>query len=97
VKIRSPNVGMENLSLSPSPTPPPPKPKLPPTPSPSVPRYIVQFDYAPPADTTEEGMISISAGEMLTISDSSDPDWWRATKLSNGQSGWIPAAYVKLA
>eukprot|EP00604_Paraphysomonas_vestita_P004322 CAMPEP_0174825570 /NCGR_PEP_ID=MMETSP1107-20130205/42882_1 /TAXON_ID=36770 /ORGANISM="Paraphysomonas vestita, Strain GFlagA" /LENGTH=423 /DNA_ID=CAMNT_0016057299 /DNA_START=2702 /DNA_END=3973 /DNA_ORIENTATION=- len=70
--------------------PPPPRPKG----ATSQPKYIVAFEYNP--SITEEGMMAIFVGEILTVGDTSDPDWWMATKVNNGQSGWIPAAYVKL-
>ena len=74
-------------------TPPPPRPKGPPAPL-SQPKYLVAYEYNP--SITEEGMMSIFVGEILTVSDTTDPDWWMATKVSNGQSGWIPAAYIRL-
>lgn len=88
----SPGVSPSSGSAPPPPAPRPPPPRAPPAPTP---KYVVAFDYN---NSVEEGMMSISVGEELNITDQSDPDWWNATKLSGpeaGQSGWVPAAYVK--
>jgi hypothetical protein len=74
------------------PAAPPPRP---PPPGGGPPRYVVTFDYD---NTVEEGMMAIKIGDELNVTDKSDADWWNATKLNGpqaGESGWIPAAYVK--
>jgi hypothetical protein len=69
--------------------PPPPRPNPPPK---REPLYVVVFDYNP--SVTEEGMMPIFVGEVLTVTDKSDPDWWMAKK-PNGQVGWVPGSYLK--
>jgi hypothetical protein len=108
VKVRG---GVNDMSLSaaaaaaaaPSPSPttttkpsaspvPPPPPRAPP--APQQPKYVVAFEYNP--SVTEEGMMAIFVGDVLEVTDKSDNDWWMASNVSSGKSGWIPAAYVRL-
>ena len=76
--------------------PPPPPPRVPPRPPPPAqPRYVATYDYD---NSVEDGMMSITAGEEFNVTDSSDADWWNATKLTGqnaGNSGWVPAAYLR--
>lgn len=104
VKVRSaPNAVNDSLpspiaqsnagkTSPPADIPPPPRPKAPP--APLQPKYIVAFEYNPAV--IEEGMMAIFVGEVLDVTDKSDADWWMATNVRTGKSGWIPAAYVKL-
>lgn len=84
--------GGKSTPPGPAPAPPPPPPKA--SAAPTQPKYVVAFEYNPAV--VEEGMMSIFVGEILIITDKSDADWWMATNIATGKSGWIPAAYVKL-
>lgn len=75
-----------------APPPPPPPPRAPP--APQQPKYVVSFEYNP--SVTEEGMMAIFVGDVLEVTDKSDSDWWMASNVITGKSGWIPAAYVRL-
>lgn len=96
IRPGSGSVGSNSPSSQSAAAPPPPQvPPRPPPPGGGAPRYVVTFDYD---NTVEEGMMAIKIGDELNITDKSDADWWNATKLNGpqaGQSGWIPAAYVK--
>lgn len=40
-------------------------------------------------------MIPLSAGQIVTVEDSSGTDWWMAENTS-GEKGWVPCAYVQM-
>lgn len=52
----------------------------------------VLYDYQPPADAEDE--LPLAMGQVLSIKDRSDPDWWRA-ELADGRQGFIPRALVQ--
>jgi hypothetical protein len=94
LKVRSeapPSPPPPAAAALPLPTPPRPKPPA----APAKPKYSVAFEYNP--SVTEEGMMAIFVGDVLEITEQSDPDWWMALNVSSGQSGWVPAAYVRQA
>lgn len=54
------------------------------------------YDYAP---QTEDELL-VKEGEMLLITDDSDPDWWHASQkpvdtFAEVQHGLVPATYVE--
>ncbi|KAG0328119.1 SH3-domain kinase binding protein 1 [Dissophora globulifera] len=49
----------------------------------------VEYDY----EAKEPGELSLEAGRVVTILDSSDPAWWKGD--SNGKIGTFPSNYVK--
>jgi hypothetical protein len=90
--LRSPAATATSANPSATTPPPPPPPRA--APAPQHPKYVVAFEYNP--SVTEEGMMAIFVGDVLEVSDKSDNDWWMASNVSSGKSGWIPAAYVRL-
>ena len=76
---------------------PPPKPGVaklpPPVPPPPVgdPQATCTFDYSP---GKQEGMLSMTKGEVVTVLNKDDAEWWLVSK--NEMEGWVPASYVKL-
>eukprot|EP00055_Hartaetosiga_balthica_P015570 m.92800 g.92800 ORF g.92800 m.92800 type:complete len:676 (+) comp8901_c0_seq3:109-2136(+) len=75
----------------------PPPPPMPSQSAPPVmqlhqePQCRALYDYV----ATEADELTISAGEILTLLDSSDDDWW-TTRNANGQQGVVPQTYVEL-
>eukprot|EP00752_Nemacystus_decipiens_P006696 g6019.t1 len=67
-------------------------PPLPPKPKPSEPQARVLYDYDPAG---QEGMVAVSAGQIVGIKNRDSPDWWMAA-LDNGQEGWVPANYLEM-
>ncbi|CAM9843418.1 unnamed protein product, partial [Sphacelaria rigidula] len=68
-------------------------PPLPPKPKPpSDPQARVLYDYDPAG---QEGMIAVSAGQMVGIKNRDSPDWWMAA-TDAGQEGWVPANYLEM-
>jgi hypothetical protein len=63
--------------------PPPPPPKS------QDKTAIALYDYVPEG----EG-ISVSRGEIVTVIDPTDPNWW-LIRNSNGMDGWAPATFLQ--
>jgi hypothetical protein len=63
--------------------PPPPPPKS------QEKTATALYDYVPDGDG-----VSISRGEIVTVVDSTDPNWW-LVRNSNGKDGWAPATFLQ--
>jgi drebrin-like protein len=76
-----------------------PSPALPGRPAPpqstnsTILTAIVQFDYTPSAQDTQD--LALKEGETIYNIDMSSGDWWRGTN-SRYQTGLFPSNYVKL-
>ncbi|KAI1320626.1 SH3-domain kinase binding protein 1 [Mortierella claussenii] len=70
---------------------PPPADALPAAPKNEGPVLArIEYDY----EAKESGELSLEAGRVVTILDSSDPAWWKGDL--NGKIGTFPSNYVKL-
>ncbi|CAN0238686.1 unnamed protein product [Ectocarpus fasciculatus] len=67
-------------------------PPLPPKPKPSEPQARVLYDYDPAG---QEGMVAVSAGQVVGVTNRDNPDWWMAA-LGGGVEGWVPANYLEM-
>ncbi|CAM9839939.1 unnamed protein product [Ectocarpus sp. 13 AM-2016] len=67
-------------------------PPLPPKPKPSEPKARVLYDYDPAG---QEGMVAVSAGQVVGVTNRDNPDWWMAS-LDGGVEGWVPANYLEM-
>ncbi|XP_065176206.1 tyrosine-protein kinase SRK2-like [Sycon ciliatum] len=68
---------------------------LPAAPAPTTPMsnaniFLALYDYD--ARTAED--LSFKKGEQLQVVNNQDGDWWKATSLVTGNSGYIPSNYV---
>ena len=50
---------------------------------------IAAFDFEP----QEDGELRLRKGDVITVLDKSDQNWWRGT--CKGQEGMFPVPYVK--
>ena len=50
---------------------------------------VAAFDFEP----QEDGELRLRKGDVITVIDKSDQNWWRGT--CNGQEGMFPVPYVK--
>jgi len=75
----------------PAPPPPPPPPNMVITPAKKVAVAIYDFD----GNETEE-TLSIESGEELEIIEDDFDGWTKVKKLSNGEEGFVPSAYIEL-
>jgi len=56
---------------------------------PEVVRMVAAFDFEP----VEEDELRLRKGDIITVIDKSDQNWWRGR--SNGMEGLFPASYAK--
>jgi len=56
---------------------------------PEVVKMVAAFDFEP----QEDGELRLRKGDVITVTDKSDSNWWRGT--CNGQEGMFPVPYVK--
>ncbi|KAG0375271.1 SH3-domain kinase binding protein 1 [Mortierella sp. AD032] len=52
--------------------------------------YIVHHTY----DAEKGDELSLTVGDIINVSDNSDPGWWVGEKVKDGQGGWFPANFV---
>ena len=56
---------------------------------PQISKVQAQFDFEP----QEEGELRLRKGDIVTVLDKSDENWWKGA--CNGQEGMFPVPYVK--
>lgn len=76
----TPNPVAPAAAAAPPPPPPPPKNQ--------VLQGKILYDYA-----GETGGLQVRQGEIVTIADATNADWWLVTTASGG-NGWAPASYI---
>ncbi|KAF9295079.1 hypothetical protein BGZ88_002824 [Linnemannia elongata] len=52
--------------------------------------YIVHHNY----DAEKSDELTLQVGDIISVSDNSDPGWWVGEKVKDGQAGWFPANFV---
>lgn len=52
-------------------------------------KVVAAFDFEP----QEEGELQLRKGDIITVLDKSDQNWWRGS--CNGKEGMFPVPYVK--
>ena len=52
--------------------------------------YITKYDY----DCRTDDDMSFRKGDMLSVINTDDEDWWFARSKDNGKEGYIPSNYV---
>ncbi len=62
---------------------------LPVLPSVQETKVVAAFDFEP----QEEGELQLRKGDIITVLDKSDQNWWRGS--CNGKEGMFPVPYVK--
>ncbi|KAG0259624.1 SH3-domain kinase binding protein 1 [Mortierella polycephala] len=53
--------------------------------------YIVHHHYA--AEKDDE--LNLEIGELISVSDMSDPGWWVGETVKDGKTGWFPSNFVE--
>ncbi|KAF8982826.1 SH3-domain kinase binding protein 1, partial [Entomortierella lignicola] len=56
----------------------------------AVKTYIVHHHY----DAEKEDELTLEVGDIINVSDSSDPGWWVGEKVKDGKAGWFPSNFV---
>lgn len=74
----------------PAPAAPPARPTPAAAPPPAQKQAQAQYPFEP----QEPGELRFKKGEIITVTDSSDPNWWKGT--CRGESGLFPSSYVKM-
>lgn len=49
--------------------------------------YVAHHQY----DAEKEDELSLDVGDVITVSDMSDPGWWVGEKVKDGKAGWFPS------
>lgn len=49
--------------------------------------YIVHHNY----DAEKGDELTLQVGDIINVSDNSDPGWWVGERVKDGQAGWFPA------
>ncbi|KAF9338099.1 SH3-domain kinase binding protein 1 [Podila minutissima] len=52
--------------------------------------YVAHHQY----DAEKEDELSLDVGDVITVSDMSDPGWWVGEKVKDGKAGWFPSNFV---
>ncbi|KAF9910120.1 SH3-domain kinase binding protein 1 [Linnemannia zychae] len=52
--------------------------------------YLVHHNY----DAEKDDELTLAVGDIISVSDNSDPGWWVGEKVKGGQAGWFPANFV---
>lgn len=49
--------------------------------------YVAHHQYG----AEKEDELSLDVGDVITVSDMSDPGWWVGEKVKDGKAGWFPS------
>ncbi|KAI8600409.1 hypothetical protein EDD21DRAFT_377295 [Dissophora ornata] len=52
--------------------------------------YIAHHGY----DAEKEDELSLEIGDVISVSDMSDPGWWVGERVKDGKAGWFPSNFV---
>lgn len=52
--------------------------------------YQALYDF----QAEDDSELSMSKGDVLRITDTSDPNWWNAQNEKSGKSGIVPQSYL---
>ncbi|KAF9929840.1 hypothetical protein FBU30_001153 [Linnemannia zychae] len=52
--------------------------------------YIAHHNY----DAEKSDELTLQVGDIISVSEQSDPGWWVGEIVKNGQAGWFPANFV---
>lgn len=49
--------------------------------------FVAHHQY----EAEKEDELSLDVGDVITVSDMSDPGWWVGEKVKDGKAGWFPS------
>ncbi|KAF9978659.1 SH3-domain kinase binding protein 1 [Mortierella antarctica] len=52
--------------------------------------YVAHHPY----DAEKEDELTLEVGDVINVSDSSDPGWWVGERVKDGKAGWFPSNFV---
>ncbi|KAF9945204.1 SH3-domain kinase binding protein 1, partial [Mortierella alpina] len=52
--------------------------------------YVAHHPY----DAEKEDELTLEVGDLVNVSDSSDPGWWVGERVKDGKAGWFPSNFV---
>lgn len=53
----------------------------------AFPTYLVHHHY----DAEKDDELTLEVGDLIMVSDQSDPGWWVGEKVKGGKAGWFPS------
>ncbi|KAF9290631.1 SH3-domain kinase binding protein 1 [Mortierella alpina] len=52
--------------------------------------YVAHHPY----DAEKDDELTLEVGDLINVSDSSDPGWWVGERVKDGKAGWFPSNFV---
>ncbi|KAG0213903.1 SH3-domain kinase binding protein 1 [Mortierella sp. GBA30] len=52
--------------------------------------YVAHHNY----DAEKDDELTLEVGDLINVSDMSDPGWWVGEKVKDGKAGWFPSNFV---
>lgn len=49
--------------------------------------YVAHHPY----DAEKDDELTLEVGDLINVSDSSDPGWWVGERVKDGKAGWFPS------